>query len=74
MVKRGYGARIRDRAYDEALYGYRGVGGVLGALTVEFGERLNTRREEPTKILPIDPSGVDLWMVRCASPVQKHKY
>jgi hypothetical protein len=50
IVKRGYGARIRDRAYDEALYAYRGVGeGVFGALTVEFGERLKTRREEPTK-------------------------
>jgi hypothetical protein len=50
IVKRGYGARIRDRAYDEALYAYKGVGeGVFGALTVEFGERLKTRREEPTK-------------------------
>jgi hypothetical protein len=29
---------------------YRGVGeGVFGTLTVEFGERLKTRREEPTK-------------------------
>jgi hypothetical protein len=44
------GARIRDRVYDEALYAYRGVGeGIFGALTVEFGERLKTRREEPTK-------------------------
>jgi hypothetical protein len=50
IVKRGYGGRIRDRVYDESLYVYRGVGeGVLGALTVEFGERLKTRREEPTK-------------------------
>ncbi|MCC6019076.1 MAG: hypothetical protein LM601_08590 [Candidatus Verstraetearchaeota archaeon] len=47
---RGYGARIRDRAYDEALYAYRGVGeGIFGALTVEFGERLKTRRRESTK-------------------------
>ena len=47
---RGYGARIRDRVYDEDLYAYRGVGeGVFGALTVEFGERLKTRRKEPTK-------------------------
>jgi hypothetical protein len=41
---------MRDRAYDEALYAYRSVGeGVFGALTVEFGDRLKTRREEPTK-------------------------
>jgi hypothetical protein len=47
---KGYGARIRDRAYDEALYAYRSVGeGIFGALTVEFGERLKTRRKEPTK-------------------------
>jgi hypothetical protein len=47
---RGYGARIRDTAYDEALYAYRSVGeGIFGALTVEFGDRLKTRREEPTK-------------------------
>jgi hypothetical protein len=47
IVKR---ARIRDRVYDESLYAYRGVGeGVFGALTVEFGDRLKTRREEPTK-------------------------
>jgi hypothetical protein len=45
---RGYGARIRDRAYNEALYAYRGVGeGIFGALT--FGDRLKTRRKEPTK-------------------------
>jgi hypothetical protein len=44
------GARIRDRVYDEALYAYRRVGeGVFGALTVEFGDRLKTRREESTK-------------------------
>ena len=47
IVKR---ARIRYRSYDEALYAYKGVGeGVFEALTVEFGERLKTRREEPTK-------------------------
>jgi hypothetical protein len=47
---RGYGARIRDRVYDEALYPYRSVGeGIFGALTVEFGDRLKTRREESTK-------------------------
>jgi hypothetical protein len=50
MSPRGYGARMRDRAYDEALYAYRSVGeGVFGALTVEFGDRLKTRREEPAK-------------------------
>jgi hypothetical protein len=47
---RGYGARTRDRAYDESLYAYRSVGeGIFGALIVEFGERLKTRREESTK-------------------------
>jgi hypothetical protein len=47
---RGYGARIRDVAYDESIYAYRGVGeGIFGALTVEFGGRLKTRREESTK-------------------------
>jgi hypothetical protein len=47
---RGYGARFRDRAYDEALYAYRSVGeGIFGALTTEFGDRLKTRREESTK-------------------------
>jgi len=41
---RGYGARMRDRAYDEALYAYRSIGeGIFGALTVEFGDRLKTR-------------------------------
>jgi hypothetical protein len=47
---RGYGARMRDRAYDEALYDYRSVGeGIFGALTTEFGDRLKTRREESIK-------------------------
>jgi hypothetical protein len=47
---RGYGARIRDRAYNENIYAYRGVGeGIFGALTVEFGDRLKTRRKESTK-------------------------
>jgi hypothetical protein len=62
---RGYGTRIRDRVFDEALYAYRSVGeGIFGALTVEFGERLKTRREESTKntpnILPKNPSEMDL--------------
>jgi hypothetical protein len=48
---------------------YRSVGeGVFGALTVESGDRLKTRREEPTKtrillriiVLPKDPNEVDL--------------
>jgi hypothetical protein len=31
----GYGARIRDRAYDEALYAYRSVSeGIFGELIV----------------------------------------
>jgi len=47
---RGYGARIGDVAYDEGLYAYRGVGeGVFGALTVELGDRLKTRRKESTR-------------------------
>jgi len=50
IASRGYGARIRDGAYDEDLYAYRGVGeGIFGALTVEFRDRLKTRREESTK-------------------------
>jgi hypothetical protein len=50
MSPRGYGARIRDGANDESLYAYGGVGeGMLGAIAVEFGDRLKTRREEPTK-------------------------
>ena len=56
MVKRGlaspggYGARIRDRAYDESLYAYRSVGeGIFGALTVEFGDRIKTKKKESTE-------------------------
>jgi len=46
----GYGARIRDRAYDETLYAYRGVGeGIFGALTVEFGDRIKAKRRESTE-------------------------
>ena len=42
----GYGARIRDRAYNESLYAYRSVGeGMFGALTVEFGDRVKVRRK-----------------------------
>jgi hypothetical protein len=41
---------IRDRAYDEVLYVYRNAGeGIFGALTVELGDRLKTRRRELTK-------------------------
>jgi hypothetical protein len=37
MSPRGYGAKIRDAAYNESLYAYRGVGGGMsGALTVNF--------------------------------------
>jgi hypothetical protein len=47
---RGYGARIRDRAYDETLYAYRGVGeGIFRALTVEFGDRVKTKKRESAK-------------------------
>jgi len=46
----GYGARIRDRAYDETLYAYRSVGeGIFGALTVEFGDRIKTKKRETIK-------------------------
>jgi len=51
---RGYGARIRDRAYVESLYAYRSVGGgIFGALTVEFGDRIKTKKKESieTRIL-----------------------
>lgn len=50
----GYRSRIRDRVFDESLYGLRDVGeGIFGTLTVEFGERLKTRRIESceTRIL-----------------------
>jgi hypothetical protein len=47
---RGYGARIRDSAYDENIYTYRGIRGrIFGALTVEFGDKLKARRKESTK-------------------------
>jgi hypothetical protein len=47
---KGYGARMRDRAYNENLYIYRSVGeGIFGALTVEFGDRLKKRRKESTR-------------------------
>lgn len=46
----GYGSRMRDRFFNESLYGFRGVGeGVFGALTVEFGDRMKTRRKESCK-------------------------
>ena len=47
---RGYGARIRDRAYVESLYAYRSVGGgIFGALTVEFGDRIKTKKKKSTE-------------------------
>ena len=47
---RGFGARIRDKIYDESLYVYRNVGeGIFGALTVEFGDRIKTKRKESFK-------------------------
>ena len=46
----GFGVRIRDRMYDESLYRYRGVGeGMFKALTVEFGDRVKTKKRESTK-------------------------
>ena len=48
---RGYGARI-NRAYNESLYAYRSVGGgIFGALTVEFGDRIKTKKSTETRIL-----------------------
>jgi len=46
----GYGARIRDRAYNESLHAYRGIGeGIFRALTVEFGDRIKTKKKESTE-------------------------
>ena len=46
----GYGARIRDRAYDESLYAYRSIREeIFGALTVEFGDRIKTKKKESTE-------------------------
>jgi hypothetical protein len=46
----GYGARIRDRAYDETLYAYRSVGeGIFGALTVEFRGQNKDEKEGNSK-------------------------
>jgi len=46
----GYGARIRDRAYNESLYAYRSIGeGIFRALTMEFGERIKTKKKESTE-------------------------
>ena len=46
-----YGARIRDRAYNESLHTYRSIGEgiIFGALTVEFGDRIKTKKRESTK-------------------------
>ena len=47
---RGYGARIRDVAYDESLYAYRGVGeGGIRSANGRVRDRLKTRRKESTK-------------------------
>jgi hypothetical protein len=66
----GYGARIRDRAYDETLYAYRSVGeGIFGALTVEFrgqnkdekeGNRKNKNKPKNHNILPKNHGEMDL--------------
>jgi hypothetical protein len=46
----GYGARIRDGLFDESLYRLRAVGeGIFGALTMEFGDRMRTRRKESSE-------------------------
>ncbi len=50
MSPGGYGAMIRDGIFNESLYRLRYVvEGVLGALTVEFGDRLKTKRRESTE-------------------------
>jgi hypothetical protein len=66
----GYGARIRDRAYDETLYAYRSVGErIFGALTVEFRgqnkdeeKRVNKNKNNPKNhnILPKNHGEMDL--------------
>jgi hypothetical protein len=46
----GYGARMRDGLFDESLYRLRAVGeGIFGALTMEFGDRMRTRRKESSE-------------------------
>ena len=46
----GYGARIRDRAYNESLYASISIGeGIFGALTVEFRDRIKTKKKESTE-------------------------
>ena len=50
----GYGVRIRDRAYNESLYAYRSVGeGIFGALTVEFGDRIKTKKKSTKTRIPL---------------------
>jgi hypothetical protein len=49
IVSRGYGARIRDGATMKAYTRIGASEGMFGALTVEFGDRLKTRRKESTK-------------------------
>jgi hypothetical protein len=46
---RGYGVRMRDRVYDESLRSYRLGRGYSGALTVEFGDRLKTKKMESAR-------------------------
>lgn len=47
ISQRGFGARIRDKIYDESLYWYRSVGeGMFGVLIVEFEDRIKTKRKE----------------------------
>jgi hypothetical protein len=46
----GYEARMRDGLFDESLYRLRAVGeGIFGALTMEFGDRMRTRRKESSE-------------------------
>ncbi|MEM3061760.1 MAG: hypothetical protein QW265_05080, partial [Candidatus Bathyarchaeia archaeon] len=46
---RGYKAKIRDKYFNEEDYKLRNVGeGIFGGLTIEFGDRLKTKRKEST--------------------------
>jgi len=50
----GYGARIRDRAYNESLYAYRSIREeIFRALTVEFRERIKTKKKLTETRIPL---------------------
>jgi len=50
----GYGARIRDRAYNESLHTYRSIGeGIFRALTVKFGDKIKTKKKSTKTRIPL---------------------